>query len=459
MWPTNSHIVAEYRERTARSAELAARAKHVFPSGITHDSRHMTPHGIYVAEAAGSRKRDVDGNEYIDYFGGHGALLLGHAHPEVTEAAQAALGRSTQFAASTEIEIAWGEAVQRMIPCAERVRFVASGTEATLLALRLARAHTGRDKIVRFRGHYHGWHDHMTSGYVSHFDGAPTPGVLREVADKTLLVDPNDADELEAVLGRGDVACAFLEPTGGSFGMVPIAVEFLHRLRAATERHGVLLVFDEVITGFRCSSGGAQQAVGVTPDLATFAKIVAGGLPGGAVAGRKELLDFLDFEEMAAQGRDKVLHPGTFNANPVSAAAAVTALGLIERGGPCEHANAVAAELRERMNAVLADRRLDWAVYGTFSGFHFFLNPEGRAIDPSAFDPFSVHWKELKTKPAKASKALHLALLVEGVDISGWPGGLTSAVHDRDDVDATIDRFARAIDRVTAEGVAVAQAA
>ena len=450
---SNSHILAEYREATPRSAALAEAAKDVFPSGITHDSRHMNPYAIYVDEAWGSRKRDVDGREYIDYFGGHGALLLGHAHPEVTAAAQAALARSTQFAASHEAELRWGEAVQRMVPCAERVRFVASGTEATLLALRLARAYTGRDKIVRFRGHYHGWHDHMTSGYVSHFDGAPTPGVLPEVAEKTLLVDPNDDGELEAVLGRGDVACAFLEPTGGSFGMVPIAPEFLHRLREATERHGALLVFDEVITGFRVAPGGAQAALGVTPDLATFAKIVAGGLPGGAVAGRKAILDRLDFEETARAGHAKILHPGTFNANPVSAAAAVVALGLIEDGEANARANATAAELRARLNHVLAERGLDWAVYGTFSGFHFFLNPAGRSIDPRRFDPYAVPWKELKTKPAEAANALHVALLLEGVDISGWPGGLTSAVHDEDDVRLTVDAFGRAIDRLRAEGV------
>lgn len=178
---SNSHIMAEYLEHTPGSARLYERANQVFPSGITHDSRHMKPYPIYVDQAEGAHKRDVDGNDYIDYFGGHGALLLGHSHPEVTEAAQAALTRGTQYAASHEPEVIWGEAVLRMLPSAERVRFTASGTEATLLALRLARAFTGRDKIVRFKGHFHGWHDHMTSGYVSHFDGSPTPGVLREV--------------------------------------------------------------------------------------------------------------------------------------------------------------------------------------------------------------------------------------------------------------------------------------
>ncbi|MFC4351690.1 aspartate aminotransferase family protein [Fodinicurvata halophila] len=450
---SNSHIMAEYRQQTPGSARLYERANQVFPSGITHDSRHMKPYPIYVDQAEGAHKRDVDGNDYIDYFGGHGALLLGHSHPEVTEAAQAALARGTQYAASHEPEVIWGEAVLRMLPGAERVRFTASGTEATLLALRLARAFTGRDKIVRFKGHFHGWHDHMTSGYVSHFDGSPTPGVLPEVAEKTVLVDSDDSAGIEAALGRDDIAAVFLEPTGGSFGMIPVAETTLHELRRLTQANGSLLIFDEVISGFRCSPGGAQQAYGIQPDLTTLAKIVAGGLPGGAVAGRKDILDWLDFAASEAAGRQKILHPGTFNGNPVSAAAAITTLRIIETTDACERANRTAETLRRRMNEVLADKGIGWSIYGTFSGFHVFMNPEDRTIDPMTFDPLSVPWKELKTKPADAANALRLALLLEGVDIGGWPGGLTSAAHSEADVEATIQAFSRAIDRLKAEGM------
>lgn len=450
---SNSRIVAEYRRRTPGSARLAERARQVFPSGITHDARYLEPYGIYVATAGGSHKRDVDGNDYIDYFGGHGAHLLGHAPHEVTEAARKALGHGTQYGAGHEPEVIWGEAVQRMIPSAERVRFTASGTEATLLALRLARAHTGRDRILRFKSHFHGWHDHMTSGYVSHFDGSATPGVLREVADMTVLVDPDDPAALEEVLGRGDIAAVFLEPTGGSFGMVPVAESMLHDLRALTEAAGTLLIFDEVISGFRCAPGGAQQVFGIRPDLTTLAKIVAGGLPGGAVAGRREILDQIDFEAMAAAGRDKILHPGTFNGNPVSAAAAITTLGIIETTDACERANRAAEQLRRGMNEVLARKHPAWAAYGTFSGFHFFMNPEGRKIDPLDFDPLQIPWRELKTKPATENTALHLALLIEGVDIANWPGGMTSAVHTEDDITASVEAFSRALDRLKAEGI------
>lgn len=455
---TNSEIVAEYRQRTPGSSRLAERARRVFPSGITHDARYLKPYGIYVESAAGARKRDVDGNEYIDYFGGHGAHLLGHAPEEVMEAARSALLRGTQYGAGHEPEVIWGEMVQRLVPSAERLRFTASGTEATLLALRLARAHTGREKIIRFKSHFHGWHDHMTSGYVSHFDGSPTPGVLREVADKTVLVDPDDPDALEQVLAGRDIAAVFLEPTGGSFGMVPVDEDMLHRLRSLTEAAGTLLIFDEVISGFRCAPGGAQQAFGVLPDLTTLAKIVAGGLPGGAVAGRREILDQIDFEAMESAGRDKILHPGTFNGNPVSAAAAIATLGIIETTDACERANRAGEQLRRGMNEVLARKCPEWAVYGTFSGFHFFMNPEGRRIDPLEFDPLQIPWRELKTKPAAETTALHLALLIEGVDIANWPGGMTSAVHSTEDIAASVEAFSRALDRLKAEGMPAASA-
>ena len=181
---SNSGIVAAYRARTPGSATLAQEAAALFPSGITHDARRLDPYGIYVSRAQGPHKWDVDGNRYIDYFGGHGALLLGHNNPVVAQAIQQAFAQGTQFGANHPGEIAWARAVQRLVPSAERVRFTSSGTEATLMALRLARAFTGAADILRFQGHFHGWHDHMTSGYSNHYDGSPTPGVLPGVADK-----------------------------------------------------------------------------------------------------------------------------------------------------------------------------------------------------------------------------------------------------------------------------------
>ncbi len=448
---TNSPILAQFRQRTRRSAEHDASAREVFPTGITHDSRRLSPYPLTVDQGRGSRKWDIDGNEYVDYFGGHGALLLGHCHPRVTAAVTEALADGTQFAASTTRELAWGRAVIDMVPSVERVRFTASGTEATLLALRLARACTGRRKLVRFASHFHGWHDHMTSGYTSHFDGAPTAGVLPSIAADVILVPPNDVAAVRAALAGEDVAALIVEPTGASFGRVPIAPGVLEALRDATRETGTVLIFDEVISGFRVSPGGAQAEAGVTPDLTTMAKIVAGGLPGGAVGGAREILDRLDFDAAAAGGFEKIAHPGTFNANPVSAAAGIAALDVIATTSACADANAYAAELRTRLNRLFARAGSPYAAYGRFSEFHIFLNPEGRSLDHAAFDPLSVPWKELKAAPVKLVDRLRIALLNNGVDISGWPGGLASAVHTTADIDLTLTAFETALSELRNE--------
>jgi glutamate-1-semialdehyde 2,1-aminomutase len=449
---TKSTLIAEYRQRTPRSAELARAAREVFPSGITHDGRFLRPYGIYVDAGKAGRKWDVDGNEYVDYFGGHGALLLGHCHPKVEAACVEALAEGTQFGAGTAREVRWGQAVKRLMPSVERIRFTASGTEATHLALRLARAFTGRPKLARFATHFHGWHDHMTSGYASHFDGKPTPGVVDGINENVILLPPNDPEALRRTLAsRDDIAAVIIEPTGSSFGRVPTADGFLAILREATAKSGVLLIFDEVITGFRVSPGGAQAHFGITPDLTTMAKIVAGGLPGGAVGGRAEILDHLDFFAAEARGFEKILHPGTFNANPVSAAAGIAALDIIATTDACGAANAYAAELRARLNEVFRAPRSPFAAYGTFSGVHIFLNPERRAIDAAAFDPATVPAQELKAAPRTLVERLRIALLVNGVDISNWPGGFASAAHTDEDMARTVAAFQAAIARLADE--------
>ncbi len=450
---TNSGIVANYRARTRVSAELALEAATLLPSGIAHDSRHVDPYGVYIDRAAGAHKWDVDGNRYVDFFGGHGALILGHCHADVTSAVSKALGRGTQFGASHADEIAWARAIQRLVPAAERVRFTSSGTEATLMALRLARAFTGRERIVRFHGHFHGWHDHMTSGYSNHFDGSPTPGVLDGVARAVTLVPPGDLAATRAAFeAHDDIAAVILEPTGASFGQVPIRPEFLHELRALCDEFGVLLIFDEVVTGFRATSGGAQGAYGVRPDLSSFAKIVAGGMPGAAVAGRRDILDLLDFAAAAASGREKIGHPGTFNANPVSAAAGIACLGILAETDAVAHASATAGRLRTALNDVMAETRTPWAVYGTHSGFHLFMNANGRAIDPLDFDPLDCTMAELKGQPARLSSRLRVALLVQGIDTNGRIGGFLSATHTDDDIAETAAAFRGAIAMLRAEG-------
>ncbi|MHA1566898.1 MAG: aspartate aminotransferase family protein [Alphaproteobacteria bacterium] len=450
---TNSAIIANYRERTPGSAALAKEAKSVLPSGIAHDARYLDPYGIYVARAATSRKWDVDDNAYIDYFGGHGSLILGHGHPKVLAAVHAALDRGTHFGCSHAAEVDWAKAVQRLIPSAQRLRFTSSGTEATLLCLRLARAHTGRRKVLRFLTHFHGWHDQMTSGFMSHFDGSPTAGVLKSVAENAVLIPPHDIDAVAQTLASdNDIAAIILEPTGASFGRIPIAAEALSRLRELTEKHGVVLIFDEVITGFRVSPGGAQAHYGVTPDLTSLAKILAGGLPGGAVAGRKEILDHLDFEVAANEKREKIAHPGTYNGNPISAAAGIATLEIIATTDACDRANICAASLRQRLNTLFSELAAPMAVYGSFSAFHIFTNPKRREIHHDSFDPRQIPWQELKESNPRLVHRLRLALLNEGVDIASWPGGLTSSVHSEADLDMTVEAFRAALISLRREG-------
>ena len=449
---SNSRIEAAYRERTRRSAELAREARELFPSGITHDSRKLDPYTIYVDRADGPRKWDVDGNEYIDYFGGHGALMLGHHRPEIDRAIADALARGTHFGSSHEGEVRWAQEVKALVPSAERVRFTSSGTEATHLALRVARAATGRRKVIRFRTHFHGWHDHMAQGYVSHFDGTATPGVLEEVASSVVLLDPGDEFAMrETLAGDPDIAAAILEPTGSSFGLVPLRPSFLEALREATEENGALLIFDEVVTGFRVSPGGAQGEFGIRPDLSTFAKILAGGLPGGALAGRKDLLDFLDFEVTSADGREKINHQGTYNANPVSAAAGTEMLRIVGSSDACARANDFGEQLRAALNEVLVAEDVPWAAYGTFSGFHLFLNPEGRSLRPDRFDPHSIGFKELKANPPGLADRIRLAMLANGVDFMGWPGGVISATHGDAELAETADAFRESLRMMKAE--------
>ncbi|MEE1557558.1 MAG: aminotransferase class III-fold pyridoxal phosphate-dependent enzyme, partial [Alphaproteobacteria bacterium] len=256
---SNSPIVNRYVDRTPSSQALAERALEQFPSAITHDSRHTTPYGIYIESAKGPRKWDLDGNDYVDYFGGHGALMLGHRNDEVEVCIQEALAAGTHFGSSHRFEVAWAEAVKKLVPSAERIRFTSSGTEATLMAMRLARAFTSKNKLARFRTHFHGWHDHMAFGVAGHFDGTATPGVLPEVAAQVVLLDPDDIDGVaQALEADSDIAALILEPTGGSGGMMPLAPGFVVQLRELTEQHGVLLIMDEVVTGFRVHPGGAQ---------------------------------------------------------------------------------------------------------------------------------------------------------------------------------------------------------
>jgi glutamate-1-semialdehyde 2,1-aminomutase len=450
---TNSRIETEYRARTPGSANLYAEACRSITAGLTHDARTMSPYPIYAARAAGSRKWDVDGHDYIDYFGGHGALLLGHAHPAVVEAVQAQLTRGTHWGSSHAAEVRWAELVNRLVPCAERVRFTSSGTEASHLALRLARAYTGKSKVVRFIGHFHGWHDHVASGSVSHFDGSVPAGIPPALVDETILLPADDiARVAETLQGRDDIAAVILEASGSSWGLVPLPEGFLAGLRAATQAHGIVLIFDEVVTGFRWSRGGAQVRYGVTPDMAVLAKILAGGLPGGAVAARADIMDQLDLNAAKAAGREKIPHQGTFNANPLCAAAAVATLSIIDQEDVCGKAEATAADIRAGMRTILTEENVRWGIYGEASAFLIFQNQRALDIDPTTFDPLRLGFKGLASPDVNRSNRLRLAMLANGVDIMGARGGLVSSVHSAEDVARTLEAFRTSVRWLKAEG-------
>ena len=338
-------IIARYVEIHRGSEKLAARAASLFPNGVTHDLRHNAPFPLYVASASGSRKRDVDGNELVDFVMGHGALLLGHNYPPIVEAVAAQLARGTHYGASHEAEIAWGEQVCRLVPSAERLRFTSSGTEATMMALRLARSFTGREKVLRLREHFHGWNDSVTGQPDAEGTMPMSPGLPRATLDASIVIPQNDLEILEHTLAQHstEIAAIILEPTGAHYGTEPIDLDFVRAARDLTARHGVLMVFDEVITGFRVSRGGAQQAYNIMPDLTTMAKIVAGGLPGGCVAGRADVIDQIAIRDDGSTPR--IAHPGTFNANPLSATAGSTCLSLFEDDAHQHRAADTAAEM------------------------------------------------------------------------------------------------------------------
>ena len=307
-----------FRAKHPKSAALAQRARRAIPGGITHDIRHLVPFPVYVDRAAGSRKWDVDGHEYVDYWMGHGALFLGHCHPAVVKAVQEQMARGTHLGASHELEVRWAELVNELVPCGELTRFTMSGTEATHLALRIARAFTGRSRVVKLSGHFHGWHDGVVAAVNPPYDVPLSAGVPGAMLNHVAVCAPNDVKAVETVVEGGDVAAVILEPAGGQAGTTPTIPGYLNDLRAVTRKHGVVLIFDEVITGFRYAPGGAQEYFGVTPDLTTLAKIVAGGLPGGALTGSRELMSMLTHRGDPAWDRaQRVAHAGTFNANPL----------------------------------------------------------------------------------------------------------------------------------------------
>ncbi len=436
-------ILERFTATFQRDHELSLKAQNVFPDGVTHDNRHADPFPLYVTYANGSKKYGLDDREFIDYWSGHGALLLSHNPPEVVEAVTRQISKGTHYGASHELEIEWGRWVIDLIPSAERVRFVNSGTEATLMAIRLARTFTGRNNIIKFSGYFHGWHDSVIPAARPPLD-TPVPGIPASVLKNTIVLPPNDIDAVREHLSADpDVAVLLVEPTGGGWGAIPCTPQFLSDLRQVTDEHGVVLLFDEVITGFRVSPGGAQAYYGITPDMTTMAKILAGGLPGGAVAGRAEIMDLISIRKTGPER--KMPHPGTFNANPLSASAGIATLRIASTGEPQAHANETAVSLRHGLAKIIDQRELGWGVYGEFSSFRILIDHGIPGIQAQEFDPLTYDINRLKSPPRPdLAHNLRCGMLLNGVDLPGTP--ITMAAHSDDDIQKTLAAFETTLD-------------
>lgn len=431
-------------ESAPGSKKIYKRAQSVLAGGRTHEARFIDPFPIAVARAVGSRKWDVDGNEYVDFVLANGALLLGHSHPEVVEAVQNQLALGTHYGAAHELEVEWAEMIQRLVQSAERVRFTSSGTEAVMLAVRAARAFKRRPAIVKFQRHFHGWSEIGLTGYMEPFD-MPLAGIIQPPSTEIVAIDPNDIAEIDRRLAQGDVAAVIVEPSGPHFGHVPLRDGFHQELRELTRRHDVLLIFDEVITGFRWAVGGAQERYGVTADLMTYGKIIGGGLPAGALAGRADVLDAFNMTGDVEHDRaEHLFHPGTFNANPVSAAAGVAALSIVETDEPIRVADKVADELRSELNRVLSESGTPGLIYGESSGFHIYLG--------DVPDSTEERERALAQMRGPAAKSVRVAMLAQGVDLIS-SGGMLSSAHTPDDVDITVTAFRKALKELVASGV------
>ena len=452
---TDEHSMLDaYKSALPNSRILYEKASALFPNGVTHDLRYLEPFPVYIEKARGSRKWDVDGREYIDYWSGHGALLLGHCHDRVMKSVTGQLTLGTHFGACQIKEIEWAELVIDIIPSAEKVRFTSSGTEATLMAIRLSRIFTGKNKVLKFEGHFHGWHDQVVPGVNPPYE-APVPGTVRGAMSMTVLCPPNDIKAVEKILrDDDDIACVIIEPTGGGFGAIPTGGDFLKGLREVATGNGVILIFDEVITGFRVAPGGAQEYFNVLPDLTALAKILAGGLPGGAVTGRKEIMELLEIrQDRDWKSNKKMMHTGTFNANPVSAAAGIETLKIVKSGEPCRKANELAVKLRKGMNGVIDSHGLNWCVYGEFSGFRYLLGHDQLLARAGDFNPYDYDYRKFKDPATVSLKhALRRGMLLNGVDTTA-NGGMTTAAHTDEDIGKTVDAFDRAITWMKRDGL------
>ena len=440
-----SDLDAFVRQRP-KSQAAYERAQQVIGGGVVHDIRHIDPFPMAIARAAGSRKWDLDGNEYIDYHLGSAALLLGNAHPDVTDAIRRQLEKGYHFSEAHEIEMEWAEAIRGLMPSCERIRFTNSGTEATTLAVRIARAYSGKPKLLRFQGHYHGWGDWADPDLDANGNLAATAGILKDAYQSVVVIRQNDSELLDRTLAAdADIGQVIFEPSGASWGRAPAQPSFAQQVADVTRRHGRVLIMDEMISGFRWSPGGIQGLKGIRPDLTTMGKIATGGMPGGVVGGRAAVMDVLSFTGEPDHDRlERVRHGGTFNGNPLSGAAALATLKQVATGAPGRHASDMAAQIRAGLNQIIKRLELSGVAYGEASTFHLYFGhrPPGTRIGETLWVDDAP---TLKNPPKPLLETLRRALQHNGIDLMSGMGGVVSSVHSQADVDDTLARFERAL--------------